>query len=344
MPRTSPRLPFRLSGKWSHRLMSLQALYHATLFVALRRLARGPRLPNWSWSFETAIRFLQLQTARAFDMADPAEGRAYESSLVFHSPAVAKVEIEPVAAPVSGHWFRPRASASGSSRDLTVLYLHGGGYAYYAKAHANLVALVTLATGARTFAPDYRLIPEHPFPAQLDDARAAYAWLLARGVRPERLVVIGDSAGGNLTLALLLALRDAGEPLPALGVGIAPWTDVGNSGASMRDNEAYDWVEKRMADCWAEWLCRDADPRDPLVSPIHADLQGLPPIYLQAGDAEILYDMIRAFAEQARARGHDTTLDVWPGMNHDFQAFGDAIPESREALARLGEVVARHVP
>ena len=97
MQRTSPRLPFRLSGKWSHRLMSLQALYHATLFVALRRLARGPRLPNWSWSFETAIRFLQLQTARAFDMADPAEGRAYESSLVFHSPAVAKVEIEPVA-------------------------------------------------------------------------------------------------------------------------------------------------------------------------------------------------------------------------------------------------------
>lgn len=335
MRENSNRKPFQLNGRWSYRIRSVLVLYWSLLYVFAARLVRGPRLPGWTWLFEVAIHFLRRQTITAFDMQSPAESREYADALVFHSPAVEQVRIKPVTAPVKGHWFEPKSGV----RDVTVLHLHGGGYAYYATAHHNLIALVTLAAKSKTFALDYRLIPEHPFPAQLEDALAAYRWLLASGTLPERLVVIGDSAGGNLVLALLLSLRDSLSPLPALGICIAPWTDVANPGDSMSGNEAYDWVEKRMADKWAEWFCKGKDPGNPAISPVQADLKGLPPIYMQAGSAEILHDMICAFAEKARAQGADVTLEVWQNMNHDFPAFGDTIPESREALQRIGEVI-----
>jgi epsilon-lactone hydrolase len=328
-------MPFVLSGRWQYRVQSLVSFCWSLVYVTVRRLFRGPRLPGWTWGFEASIHFLRSQTVRAFEMPNMADGREYEDALLFSSPAVAQVTIEPVGAPVRGHWYRPKAGTAG----VTLLYLHGGGYAYYSRAHQNLIALAALAARARTFALDYRLVPEHPYPAQLDDALAAYRWLLETGVDPRRLVVMGDSAGGNLTLALLLALRDAGSPLPALGVCIAPWTDVENPGDSMTKNEPYDWVEKRMADQWAKWLCSGADLRNPLISPVRAELKGLPPIYIQAGDAEILHDMIRAFADKAQAQGADVTLDVWPRMNHDFQAFGAGLPESQKALERIGQVI-----
>lgn len=229
------------------------------------------------------------------------------------------------------------------AKNITVLYLHGGGYAYYSKSHENLIALVTLAAKSNTFALDYRLIPEHPFPAQLEDALGAYRWLLDTGTKPEKLVIMGDSAGGNLTLALLLTLRDSKLPLPALGICIAPWTDVENSGKSLKENERYDWVEKRMTLQWADWLCQGSDPSNPILSPINADLRGLPPIYIQAGDAEILYDMIKSFADKAQAQAANVRLDVWRFMNHDFQAFGDILSESKEALKRIGQVIEEHV-
>lgn len=328
-------MPFHLHGRLKYKLRSLMILYWSLIYVSFRRLFRGPLLPNWSWMFEISIHFIKTQTAIAFDMPDHAEGREYENSLVFASPARARMEIEPVIAPVKGHWYRPKLE----TKDLTVLYLHGGGYAYYSKSHENLIALVALAARSQTFALDYRLIPEHPFPAQLEDALAAYQWLLEMGKKPERLVVIGDSAGGNLTLALLLALRDRKIPLPALGICIAPWTDVENSGNSLKANEPFDWVEKRMAVQWADWLCKDADPRNPLISPLQADLLGLPPIYIQAGSVEILYDMIQAFYKKAQAQGANVRLDVWQNMNHDFQAFGDLIPQSKEALMQIGQVI-----
>lgn len=330
---------FQLHGKWSYRLRSLLALYWSLLYVSIRRLIRGSLLPNWSWAFEASIHFIKHQTVTAFDMPNHAEGREYENSLVFTSPATAKIKIESVNEPVKGHWYHLKHETNG----VTVLYLHGGGYAYYSKAHENLIALVTLAAGSQTFALDYRLIPEHPFPAQLDDALAAYQWLLETGIKPERLVVIGDSAGGNLTLALLLTLRDSKLPLPALGICIAPWTDFENSGNSLKENEPFDWVEKRMTLKWAEWLCKNTDPRNPIVSPINADLRGLPPIYIQAGDAEILYDMIQSFYDKAQTQGANIKLDVWRHMNHDFQAFGDLMPESKEALMRIGQVIKEYV-
>jgi epsilon-lactone hydrolase len=334
------RTSFDLSGRWQYRMRSILNLYRSTLLVSVRRLLRGPLLPNWSWGLETATHFMKAQASTAFDIPNLADGREYEDALVFRSPAAAQVNIEPVLLPVKGHWYQPKFGAG----EVTVLYLHGGGYTYYSKAHHNLIALVTLAVQSRTFALDYRLCPEHPFPSQLEDALAAYRWLLEIGVAPERLVVSGDSAGGNLALALLLAIREARIPSPALAVCLAPWTDLSNSGDSMTRNAAYDWIEQRMARQWAEWFCQGTSAGSPLVSPIHADLKGLPPIYIQAGSAEILHDMICAFVDQAEKQGAQVRLDVWPNMTHDFQAFGDITPESKAALLRIREVARETLP
>jgi len=340
MPQNHRPNPLEFSGRWQYQLRSALNLYWSTLYISVRRLVKGPLLPNWNWALETSTHFLKTQAAIAFDMPSHADGREYEDSLLFGSPAVSRVKIEPVNSGIKGAWYQPLSETN----PVTVLYLHGGGYAYYSKSHQNLIALVTLAAKSRTFALDYRLIPEHPFPAQLDDALAAYRWLLETGVAPERLVVAGDSAGGNLSVALLLSLRDAQLPLPALAICLAPWIDMANSGASMTRNEPYDWIAKRMPERWAEWFCKGADPANPLISPIHADLRGLPPIYIQAGSAEILHDMISTFAERAKAQGASVQLEVWPNMTHDFQAFGDIIPESKEALRRIGEVIQARVP
>jgi acetyl esterase/lipase len=253
---TANRKPFVLSGRWNDQLQSLLALSWSACVIPLRRLFFGPRRPGWTMGFEMANHFMTYQTRRAFNMADTARGREYEDALVFYSPVREQVTIEPAEGQVRGDWYRPVTGGE----DVTLLYLHGGGYASYPRAYRNFIALVTLAARSRTFALNYRLIPEHPFPAQLDDALAAYRWLLETGTDPGRLVVAGDSAGGNLLLALLLSLRDSGTPLPALGVGICPWTDVGNGGESMTRNEPFDWVEKAMAVRWALPRCGRAEP------------------------------------------------------------------------------------
>ncbi|MBK9092113.1 MAG: alpha/beta hydrolase [Anaerolineae bacterium] len=323
-----------LAGRWSHRGRGLWNLIAALLAVSARRAINGPRAPGWTAIFEVITAFVRRQTEIAFDCPSMAEGRAYEDAVLFPSAVLSQVTIEPVTAPVKGHWFTPKAGA----RAATLLYLHGGGYAYYSKSHANLIALAALSLPARTFALDYRLIPEHPFPAQLEDAVAAYRWLLDAGVAPRQLILMGDSAGANLTLALLLKLRDLGWPLPAGAVALCPWTDVGNTVSpvsAMAQNDPFDFPQSRMVLRWAGWLCREADVRDPLVSPIYADWRGLPPVYVQAGKLEILADQIIRFVERAQAQGADITFDCWESMNHDFQAFGDLLPESIEAWERI---------
>ena len=330
--------PFILNGKWQYRTRSLFNLWRSTLSVSARRLLHGPRYPNWSWSLETSTHFMRAQASASFDMSDMSASREYDDALLFSSTAVDQVNIEPVKHPIQGHWFTPKSGAG----PVCMLYLHGGGYAYYSKVHENLIARVALAANARTFALDYRLIPEHPYPAQLQDALAAYRWLLETGIDPRRLLVAGDSAGGNLTLALLLALKDAGLPLPALGLCLAPWTDPSDPGESMTINANIDWIEKRLPLQWAKWFTKGSDARDPLISPVYADLRGLPPVYIQVGSVDILYNMILAFAERAKAQGAPVRLDVWENMTHDFQAYGELLPESQEALLRIGQVVAEH--
>jgi acetyl esterase/lipase len=152
-------------------------------------------------------------------------------------------------------------------------------------------------------------------------------------------VVAGDSAGANLTLALLLSLRDAGEPLPALAVALSPATDFTTGPETLSADQDADWITQEMALRWADWFCAPEERRNPLVSPVYADLRGLPPMYLQAGGAEILYASIRRFADAARRQGAEIVLDTWPEMNHDFQAFGDDVPQSAEAIRRIGGVI-----
>jgi acetyl esterase/lipase len=329
-------MPFQLHGRLTYRLRSLLLLLWASLLVTLSRWRHGPQLSAWPWVVEVTTTFLRLQERVAFSLPTIAQQREYTDALVFRSPALAQVQIEVVEAPaVKGRWFVPHTARD----EDVVLYLHGGGYAFSARTHDHLIALVALAAQARTFALDYRLTPEHPFPTQLEDAQTAYHWLLSRGIAPEHIVVAGDSAGGNLTLALLLALRDAQQPLPRLAVCLCPWTDMDSSYTSLKENEPYDWVEQRMVVQWARWFCWQTDPENPLVSPVHADLRGLPPIYIQAGEAEILIDMIRAFARKAQAQGAAVSLEVWEQMNHDFQAYGTIMQQSKEALQRIGEVI-----
>jgi acetyl esterase/lipase len=181
MPQSTP---FTLHGPLAYRLKSLATLTGATFRVTLRRLLRGPRLPSWDTNFEITIEFLRAQGQHAHRLPTPAESRAYEDSFLFAIPALEQVKLTPVTSPVRGHWYDPRA---GTPPGRTLLYLHGGGYTFYAKGHASLISLTALAARARTFALDYRLAPEHPYPAALDDARAAYGWLLDQGVSLQNL-------------------------------------------------------------------------------------------------------------------------------------------------------------
>jgi acetyl esterase/lipase len=281
---------------------------------------------------------LKRQTLTAFQLGDVKAARHYLDSVVITSPALSEVSITPVVQEkFRGSWFAGKNSAGKNIEPrVSVLYFHGGGYSFYPQAYANFIALITLAAKSRTFALDYRLSPEHRFPAQLEDALNAYRWLLEDGTDPDGLIFAGDSAGGNLTLALLLAARESKLPLPALAVALSPATDFATGLTGRGDS---DWIEKRMLEQWADWFCDSAERRNPLVAPIWADLRGLPPIYIQAGRVEILYDSIQAFADFAQKQGADVVLETWDDMNHVFQMFGLDSPQSAEALQRIGQVI-----
>jgi monoterpene epsilon-lactone hydrolase len=282
---------------------------------------------------EVGTRMLKKQVDTALEMGGVAQARRYLDSVVISSPSVRTVNITPVVqAKFRGSWF----AAKNAEATVTVPYFHGGGYCYYPQAYAYFVALVTLAAKSRTFALNYRLTPEHRFPAQLEDALNAYRWLLECGTEPECLVLAYDSAGGSLTLALLLAARDAKLPPPALAIALSAPTDFETERIG---NQGFDWIDKRALTQWAEWFCDPAQRGDALVSPLRADLRGLPPIYMQAGCAEILYDSIQASADHGKNQGAEVVLESWENMNHDFQMFGQDVPQSADALRWIGEVI-----
>lgn len=235
---------------------------------------------------------------------------------------------------VPAEWVEGR----GASAAATLLYVHGGGYTVGSVGtHRATVARFSEATGARALSLDYRLGPEHPFPAAVDDAVAAYRWLLARGTDPRTIIVAGDSAGGGLTVATLVALRDRGEPLPAGGVCISPWADLECSGASMTTKADADPMCNRegLLGMAAAYLAGQ-DPRSPLASPIYADLTGLPPLLIHVGTAETLLDDSTRLAERAHAAGVSVDLEVWDDMIHVWHAFAPLLPEADQAIARVG--------
>jgi acetyl esterase/lipase len=241
-------------------------------------------------------------------------------------------------APLRGEWLLPDKPSG-----TTILYLHGGGYYFCSPAtHRGLAFPLERRSGARTFSLDYRLAPENPFPAALDDALAAYRKLVADGTPPASIVIAGDSAGGGLALATLLALRDAGDPLPAGAAVFAPWTDLAATGASMTTNDGRDpmFYGKAFAPA-GELYVGDADVRNPYVSPLYGRFDGLPPLLIQVGDTEVLLDDSTRVAEKARAAGVSVELEIWPKMPHVFQILAPFVPEANRALERAAGFVRR---
>jgi acetyl esterase/lipase len=253
----------------------------------------------------------------------------------FSAPPPEGTSIEAVdAGGVPAEW----VVADGVESERVILYLHGGGYVIGSlNTHRPLVARLSTAARARVLNADYRLAPEHPHPAAVDDAVAAYRWLLDAGVPPASIAVSGDSAGGGLTLATLLALRDAGDPMPAAAVPISPWADLEGTGESVTTRAAVDLmctVEglKEMAD----WYAAGQDLREPYLSPMYGDMTGLPPLLIHVGDAEILRDDAVRVADRARAAGVDVTLEIWDEMPHVWHAFAGLLPEADQAITRIG--------
>jgi acetyl esterase/lipase len=243
---------------------------------------------------------------------------------------------------VPGEWITNDASTDAT----TLYYLHGGGYSIGSvNTHATMVSAIARSAKARAFAIDYRLAPEHPFPAALDDALAAYRWLLGQGIDAKSVVIGGDSAGGGLTASLLLALRDEGDPLPAGAVLLSPWLDLTGSGESQKTRAELDPMIPAFEGVspMAEWYLGDRPANDPMISQIFADLHGLPPTLIHVGDHEVLLSDSTRYAEKAKAAGVDVTLKVWDEMIHVFQFF-PMLPEGQQAIKEIGEWVQAHVP
>jgi acetyl esterase/lipase len=226
--------------------------------------------------------------------------------------------------------------APNASDERVVLYMHGGGYSIGSLGFVrDFCARLSAAADARVLSLDYRQGPEHPFPAAVDDAVAAYRWLVAQGTEPGRIVISGESAGGGLTIALLLALRDAGEPLPAGAVPISPWVDMELSGEISDAANESDILTTRHLELFANWYIGDGDRRHPLANPLYADANGLPPMLILVGEREILLDDARRFAAKAQAAGVDASLEIVPEMIHIWHVFGPMFPEANEASERV---------
>jgi len=258
-------------------------------------------------------------------------------------PVPDEVKWEPVTAgQVACEWVHGPTNRGGQA----VMYLHGGGYVFGSVAtYRELIGRLSLAAGIWVLAPDYRLAPEHPFPAAVDDALAAYRWLLGAGIEPGHIAISGDSAGGGLALATLLALRDAGEQLPAAAVLLSPWTDLTCSGDSYVSRAESDPFSTRAQVVFlaAQYLA-GADPTSVLASPIYADLKGLPPLLVHVGSDEVLLDDSTRLAERARAAGVEVDLKVWDGMWHDFQRFaGRGVIEGQESIDLIGAFIKKRV-
>jgi acetyl esterase/lipase len=239
---------------------------------------------------------------------------------------------------VPSDWLEPDNAVPGRA----ILYLHGGAYVICSPTtHRGLAGNIAKVSCARLLLIDYRLAPEHPFPAALDDSLTAYCWLLGKGYSPEHIAIGGDSAGGGLTLATALSLRDNHEKMPAALFLLSPWTDLTFSGESIRTRANRDPLLQVDDDGWLVKAYANGHPlTHPYISPLFADLHGLPPTFIQVGTEEILYDDSTRLEQKAHLAGVDVSLETWPGMWHVFQAFAPYVPESKQAIGKIGEFIA----
>lgn len=237
------------------------------------------------------------------------------------------------------------AEAPGAATDRVVVHFHSGGYLLgSAHGYRSFGGYLSAATGCRVLLVDYRLAPENPFPAAVEDALAVYAWVLAQGHPPADVVICGDSAGGGLALVALQAIRDEGLALPAAGIAISPLADFAHSGESRQLNAARDpLVTMDLIGSLGATYCGEIDPTHPRLSPLYGDWTGLPPLLIFAGEIEMLRDDGKLCAAAAVRQGVDATYVEGEGMAHIWTLYADRLPEAREALERIGAFVRRHL-
>jgi len=225
----------------------------------------------------------------------------------------------------------------------TILYFHGGSYlAGSITSHQGMVANIAIAAKTRALMLDYRLAPEHPFPSAILDGLSAYEWMIKNGTSPDDVIIAGDSAGGGLTLALLLKIRDLNRDLPTMAVCLSPWTDLAGKGESIASNARKDIIlNSKNLQKAARLYLKDESDLNPYASPIYADLKGLPSIMIQVGSDEILLSDSVNLAEKAKIAGVDVALEVWDGMQHVWQFGGKVLPEARKAIQSIGDFINR---
>jgi acetyl esterase/lipase len=295
-----------------------------------------------SEQLQAIIQMLRTALTQELDLEIATMRVAFEAVPTFF-PTPPDVTCEKVDADgIPGEWI----SAPDADPETFVYYLHGGGYVIGSvNTHRQMIANISRSSGARAFAIDYRLAPEHPFPAAIEDATKGYRWLLGEGIDPGHVVIAGDSAGGGLTAATLLSLRDNGDPLPAAAVMISPWTDMEGLGESMQTKADVDpMIMPDSSHEAADAYLGGADARNPLASPIHADFTGLPPMLIHVGGSEVLLDDSTRLAAKAEAAGVDVTLEEWDEMIHVWHFFASMLPEGQQAIDRIAEFIRQHIP
>lgn len=309
----------------------------AVLRRTWRRLRFGPAVAGWSWSVELRMVMLRAFLDAARNSSDPnARGRIEEridpslprplrKVLRLRTLSMSGIVVEKIERVAGGidRKFRP-----------VLLYLHGGGYlAGSAATHRRWAARLAWATGADAFVPNYRLAPEHRFPAALDDAMSVYKGLLAEGIEPGRVFIAGDSAGGGLAAALLLRLRDTNDPLPAGGILFSPYSDLEHKAESLTENRATDYLPGALVDAGANTLyLGNHDPRDPYASPMYGSFAGIPPLLVFAGGREMIRDDAVRLVDAANRDGGEATLHIAPDMYHVWPALLPNHPETRHVL------------
>jgi epsilon-lactone hydrolase len=275
---------------------------------------------------------------------DPERARRYVAKTFRDPPVPAGWRLRQGAdAPLPGDWIE---RADGAAPARTLLYFHGGGYCFCSPAtHRPITLALASGADARAVVPFYRLAPENRFPAAVEDAVAAYRRLVALGTPPSRLVIGGDSAGGGLALATLLSLREAGDALPAGVVLFSPWTDLAATGASVVANDRSDVMfHGHSIIKGGRVYLGDTPPTHPLASPLYADLRGLPPLFIQASDSEVILDDSTRLAAKATAAGVTVDLKQWHKLPHVWQIFTPQLPEARAALAETAAFIRRVTP
>lgn len=318
-------------------LRALRLLFGSLYATLAARRARGPLRPSWSFAFEWVLRTLRRDwedsaTWPLTKLRAAIEARPYPSAVAWRAR-----RRDASLGGVPTRWFSPKGSAEKSA----ILFFHGGSFIYGSarSTHEDVIARIALASRVPVAAPDYRLVPEHRFPAQLEDAIHAFDALVASGVDASRVVVAGDSAGGNLAIELQIALRDRGGPQAAAAVLVSPWCDLEMPGESYVTHDRFDFGTRVELSVQALAYAGDVPLDDPRISPSRAELRGLAPVLVVVGEVEILHDDIRAFARALEGAAVDVTVHVAKDMPHNAPVFAAMHPSGQIAVEAIGRFV-----